>query len=150
MQNPIKNADLTFICPEKWENMTTVGNNKYCGKCKHLVVDFTKLTQEEFDEAIRNAPGRLCGKFTSTQTSSKFLKYAAASAMAASMLAPTSCATEDPAPVHEGAQDPSGQIMEETHFEVVGFVLIPDSTMNEADTTLLEEPFEEDQYFSTE
>lgn len=139
MKRPITNVELTFSCPEKWTNMVDVGDNKYCGKCKHLVVDFTKLTQEELENAARNAPGRLCGKFKSSQMSAQFLKYAAASAMAASILAPTSCAPEDPLPANIQAQQPTEQMVIETDFELLGEVL----TVHEADTVAVEEAFDE-------
>src|SRR5688572_27400339 len=127
MKTPIKDVSLSFSCPEKYENMVDVGNNKYCGTCKHLVVDFTKLSQSEFDEAVKNAPGRLCGRFKSSQMSSGFLKYAAASVMSAAFLAPTSCASEDPLPGNEQSPEAVEQTTEEHEFGFVGIVFIPDT-----------------------
>ena len=149
MKRPIKNIELTFSCPEKWANMSDVGDNKYCRKCRHLVLDFTKLTQEELNDAARKSPGQLCGRFKSSQMSPRFLKYAAASAMAASILAGTSCAPEEPLPTNTDAQR-TEQTIEELDFEFVGVIFDSDSVAVELDTTLFEEPFHGDQPSETE
>ena len=149
MKRPINNVELTFSCHEKWANMSDVGQNKYCEKCRHIVLDFTKLSQEQLNDAARNAPGRLCGRSKSSQMSSRFLKYAAASAMAASILAGTSCAPEEPLPINTDAQLIE-QIIEEPELELVGIIFDPDSVAVELDTTLSEEPFYGHQHFDAE
>lgn len=40
------------------------------------------------------------------------------------------------------------QVTDALQYGFVGIVFIPDSLMNEMDTTLLEEPFDEEKYFS--
>jgi hypothetical protein len=148
MKSPIKNVELSFTCPQKWEAMVDVGNNKYCQNCKHLVVDFTKLTQSEYDDAIKNAPGRLCGLFKSSQMNPTLLKYvAAAAAITASVLVPTSCASDDPLSEKQ-KEPPVEQIIEEHETLFLGIMLVPDSTDNKADTTLLERPLDEDAYLN--
>jgi len=149
MKRAINNVELTFSCPEKWENMSDVGENKYCEQCRHIVLDFTKLSQEELNDAARKCSGRLCGRFRSSQMSSRFLKYAAASAMAASILAGTSCAPEEPLPINTDAQLIE-QIIEEPELELVGIIFDPDAVAVELDTTLSEEPFYGHQHFDAE
>ncbi|HTF05985.1 MAG TPA: hypothetical protein VK826_18275 [Bacteroidia bacterium] len=34
-------------CPEKWENMTPAEQNRFCGKCSRIIIDFTQKTTEE-------------------------------------------------------------------------------------------------------
>jgi len=136
MKDPIKNVELSFACPEKWENLADAGDNKLCLKCQHLVVDFTKLTQEEFNDAVRKAPGRLCGRFKQTQMSSRFLKYAAATTMAASVFAPTSCAPDEVLPAQEQTPLPPHELVLIPYL--VGIVFIPDTIVHEGDTTVVD------------
>ena len=144
MDTPIKNVELSFSCPAKWENLSDMGNNKYCANCGHLVIDFTKLSQEEFNYSAKNAPGRLCGRFKSSQMSSRFLKYAAVSAMAASVLLPTSCISDDPAPADNQTPPSTEQALEEPEDAwVVGIIFIPEPASDEADSILLEGPVDE-------
>jgi hypothetical protein len=147
MKDPIKNVELSFACPEKWENLVDAGDNKMCLKCKHLVVDFTKLSKEEFDDAVRKAPGRLCGRFKQSQMSPRFLKYAAATAMVASVLAPTSCGPDDMFPAEEQTPPPQPELIE---YHTVGIVFTPDTIVHEGDTTFTEGPIDEDEYFREE
>jgi hypothetical protein len=124
----------------KWENLVDVGKDKFCQSCNHIVVDFTKLSQDEFNEAQRNSPGRLCGKFKSSQLSPRFLKYAFVTSLAVSVLAPTSCATDDVPPA-EVQTPPSIDLgTEDVFFETVGIVFTIDSAAQESDSTFIEEP----------
>jgi hypothetical protein len=150
MKDPIKNVELSFACPEKWENLVDAGDNKLCLKCKHLVVDFTKLSKEEFNDAVRKVPGRLCGRFRQSQMSPRFLKYAAATAMVASVMAPTSCGPDDIFPAEDQTPPPQPELIIEHDHEMVGFVFIPDSLLHEGDTTLTEGPLDEEEYFREE
>ena len=34
-------------CSEKWENMSPVDQNRFCGKCSRIIIDFTQKTMEE-------------------------------------------------------------------------------------------------------
>jgi hypothetical protein len=120
-----------------------VGGSKFCDICQYLVIDFTKLTQKEFDNAVRNSPGRLCGRFKQSQMSPRFLRYAAVTVMTASVLAPTSCMQEDALPTED--QTPSLQeSVDERVFYTTGIIAIPDTAINASDTTLSDEPFDEE------
>ena len=143
MESPIKNVELSFSCPEKWENLVDVGENKYCQKCKHLVVDFTKLTQKEFNDAVKNSPGRLCGRFKASQMSTRFLKYAAVTTtIAASVLVPTSCNEDDPLPANK-EEVPVTIEMEEFMGDIplTGIVFDPDVV--QLDSVIIDEPGQE-------
>jgi hypothetical protein len=148
MKNPIKNVALSFSCPAKWEDMISVGGNKFCDTCQHLVIDFTKLSQQEFDDAVKKNPGRLCGKFKSSQMSTRFLKYAAASAVVASVIVPTSCTTEGPLDAEKQSQ-PTQEIIEKETYTTMGIVSIPDSLEYGYDTIKIKD-IDEDEYFKSE
>lgn len=94
MNQSIKNVSLSLECSEDWDSFKPNGDSKFCEKCKHAVVDFSNATQAELDERVKNSEGHLCGRFTISQLSSEFLKYAAASAIVASSLSSISCAPE--------------------------------------------------------
>ena len=143
MKPPIKNVELSFACPERWENLIDVGANKFCEKCQHVVVDFTRLSQEEFKDALKNNPGRLCGRFKSTQMKTPLFKYIAASAITLSVLAPTSCTEEVVLPADKAApevQDPihTPNLIENAGLDhkvvyTTGIVLV--DSLNEVDDT---------------
>jgi hypothetical protein len=134
MKSPIRNVTLSFSCPEKWESLVDVGDNKYCQKCNHLVVDFTRLTQEEFDDAAKKNPGRLCGRFKPSQMRQPVAKYAAITTLAASVLVLASCNEEvvlpanakDPAMTEETIELPSIEVEEELLY-TTGIVFYNDS-----------------------
>lgn len=68
--------------------------------------------------------------------------------MAACVVSPISCLKEDPFPADKTSEPPMEQVTDALQYGFVGIVFIPDSLMNEMDTTLLEEPFDEEKYFS--
>lgn len=43
---------ITFQCPEKWENMKLGMVSRYCGSCKKDVQDFTRLSRAEILEYL--------------------------------------------------------------------------------------------------
>ena len=94
MNQSIKNVSLSLECSEDWDSFKTVGDSKFCEKCKHAVIDFSNATQAELDEKAKSSQGHLCGRFKISQLSSEFLKYAAASAIVASSLSSISCSPE--------------------------------------------------------
>lgn len=98
---PIKNITLAFPCREK------LGPELSCERCSHTIVDFRGKTDVDLKAALSIATRPVCGVFDRTQMSGKFLKYAAATFMAASLtlpakaqegeqidVAPTSCKKE--------------------------------------------------------
>ena len=79
----IKNVTIEFHCPEK------VGDNLFCNKCSHTVVDFTNKTDEELKDETARSKGPVCGLFKKSQLSDQFLKYAAATFIATSLTFPS-------------------------------------------------------------
>jgi TonB family protein len=79
----INNVTLKFSCTEK------LGDNLFCDKCSHNVVDFTTKTTEELQEQINKSLEPVCGIFKKSQLSDQFLKYAAATFIATSLTIPT-------------------------------------------------------------
>jgi hypothetical protein len=133
MKPPIKNVSLSFSCPEKWNSLVDVGDNKFCQKCNHIVVDFTKLSQEELDEAVRKNPGRLCGRFKPSQMKQPLVRYAAVTGVATALLMPVSCTEEvvlptniEPPPIPvESFEFPADE--EEEFYHMGVFIELPDS-----------------------
>ena len=115
MKDDIKNVRLSFQCPQDWNCMKeTTAKERFCANCKHAVKDFTKSNQQELAAAIGGGTTRVCGRFTRSQLSSEFLKYAAASVLGASLL--TACETPaiEPTPPAEIQMPfgPEGEEME--------------------------------------
>jgi len=98
MSKPITNVTLKFPCTEDWNKMDTSSGERICSRCQHKVVDFTNMSDEEYQLHLKNAQ-HVCGRFKKSQLSSEFLKYAAATIIAASALGATSCDTVEPAQV---------------------------------------------------
>lgn len=50
-------------CPEKWENMNSEEQGRFCGKCATIVIDFTKKTTQEIIDFLTARKGEdICGK----------------------------------------------------------------------------------------
>jgi TonB family protein len=76
----IKNVTIEFNCPE------SIADNLFCSKCSHQLIDFTKKTEREFKDILESSNGKVCGLFKKSQLSDRFLKYAAASVIATSVM----------------------------------------------------------------
>jgi hypothetical protein len=126
MDQPIKNITLSFCCQENWNKMTSIDERtKFCATCKHSVIDFTKSTNEEFEE-VRNSGQRVCGRFTKSQMSPSFLRYAAATAL-------ISAVTMSCSPTAEMIQPIQPPIEEEIlmgDVDIVGIVMIPEDSVH--------------------
>jgi hypothetical protein len=113
------------------------------------VIDFRDMSDEEFQRLLKNSTHAVCGRFKKSQMSSDFLKYAAATLIAASSVGGASCITEEPpleAPVIE---QPTLELKyEPTEFVTMGIVFTPldstahDSTMTESNLETLQTPEE--------
>lgn len=66
--NNLKNVALSFICTEDWDKMHPTATGRHCDVCNKAVVDFTNKTQAEFEQAMLEANGKLCGRFKTRQT----------------------------------------------------------------------------------
>lgn len=59
---------ITFQCPEKWENMKLGMVSRYCGSCKKDVQDFTRLSRAEILEYLwENRNREVCGRMYKSQ-----------------------------------------------------------------------------------
>jgi hypothetical protein len=84
METEIKNVRLSVCCSEDWRGFKVISErSRFCGTCRHEVVDFTNATQEEFDHALKSGK-KVCGRFKTSQMNDSFLKLAAASLLIAS------------------------------------------------------------------
>ena len=79
----IKNVTLEFHCPEK------LSDKLFCDKCSHKIIDFTNKTEKELSKEIGKSSRPVCGLFKKSQLSDQFLKYAAATFIATSLIVPT-------------------------------------------------------------
>lgn len=125
MSDTIKDIKLSFQCPMDWNSMKDAEGGKYCDSCKHIVHDFTNARPCEV-KALLESNTRVCGRFKRSQMSANFLKYAAATVIAASGVAANSCMEEEIKPVIPG-QVPS-DLHTPPEFEIMGVIYYaPDS-----------------------
>lgn len=129
---PLTNVCLSFSCPMKWDEMKSISNAKrHCQQCQRVVTDFRNASQQEFDVAIKESGGHLCGRFKKSQLSASFLaKIATAAALVA-------CNTEQPVKPDHTKESPgiflnefapdTTFVTDTTGIELTGIVFIPDS-----------------------
>lgn len=84
MSTPIQNVKLSFSCHEDWKEMAPCQGGKFCASCTKKVYDFTDKTQEDFEKAVLESNGDLCGRFDTEQLATRkpyfsFFKKALAS-----------------------------------------------------------------------
>jgi hypothetical protein len=78
----IENVSLAFECPQNWDSMAVCGNGRFCNVCQKIVYDFTDKSQKDYEIALRQHGGQMCGRFTKKQLtpSVNFAKVAALAA----------------------------------------------------------------------
>ncbi|MBC7864582.1 MAG: carboxypeptidase-like regulatory domain-containing protein [Bacteroidia bacterium] len=54
-------------CTESWDEMTLNGIGKHCASCNKVVIDFSRLSESEIADQIKNAVGKICGRFRKEQ-----------------------------------------------------------------------------------
>ena len=54
-------------CSEKWDNFTPTSNGGFCSSCSKVVVDFSKMTDEEIIKFFSKNQTQTCGRFRSDQ-----------------------------------------------------------------------------------
>jgi hypothetical protein len=54
-------------CSEKWENFTPTSTGGFCGSCFKTVVDFTKMSDTEIMQFLKDKPAHTCGRFRNDQ-----------------------------------------------------------------------------------
>lgn len=129
---PIKNVSLSYACEKNWNSMEEVAGGRFCDSCQHVVHDFTNQSDCELKK-ILNQNARVCGKFKRSQMSTDFLKYAAATLIAASGLAINSCSEEEIVPTFPIENIPGiepeevriGLDSTETESFIVGVIINP-------------------------
>jgi hypothetical protein len=62
---PMK-TDLTLSipkpCGEKWNTFTPTPDGGFCGSCSKVVIDFTKMSDEQMLSYLKNKPTHSCGR----------------------------------------------------------------------------------------
>lgn len=63
-----KKIHIPEPCPEDWSAMTAVRHDcRHCSICEKSVVDFTRKTDAEILDILRQSTGKVCGKFRQDQ-----------------------------------------------------------------------------------
>lgn len=115
MEKEIKNVSLSFCCKEDWNSFTSIDERtRFCGSCKHKVVDFTNANDAEFTQLL-NSNQKICGRFKRSQMSESFLKMAASLVIAASTSS-ISC-------THQENVTPQVPEQESSEIELTGIVM---------------------------
>jgi CarboxypepD_reg-like domain len=57
------NLTIPTPCSEKWENFTPTAAGGHCGSCNEIVIDFTKMTDDEVISYFHQQRGHTCGRF---------------------------------------------------------------------------------------
>lgn len=64
----IKNFSVPSPCHEKWDKMQPQENGRHCDSCQKVVIDFTKMTDQQIiDHLSANAGKKMCGTFKNSQ-----------------------------------------------------------------------------------
>lgn len=93
MDHEIKNVNLSFCCKEDWNGFASIDDKtRFCGSCKHKVVDFTNANESEFNQLIASGE-KICGRFKRSQVNDSFLL--AASIVVAASASSISCTNYD-------------------------------------------------------
>src|SRR6187402_1603316 len=61
------NLSIPTPCHEKWDNFTPVSNGRFCDSCSKVVIDFTKMSDQEILEFMQSKPAHACGRFRPNQ-----------------------------------------------------------------------------------
>ncbi len=54
-------------CHENWDKMLPTEKGRFCNSCAKSVVDYTRMSDTQINEILRNASGNMCGRFTNEQ-----------------------------------------------------------------------------------
>lgn len=99
-------------CPEKWDEMTSDNQGRFCNKCAKIVIDFTKKSTQEIIDFLSGHKGEdICGKLGKpalipVRVSKTMKLFTAALFLTFGSLLFTSCGpTEDEQPVGKVALD---------------------------------------------
>ena len=119
-------------CPQSWDEMTPENGGRHCISCAKTVVDFTRMTDTQIQEALR-APSISCGRFRDDQLNRKLIpppakkrySFAGFYKVAASLLLvqAVGCVETHKDDVQIHSQDKTPQKPETAFTTVSGFVL---------------------------
>jgi len=60
-------------CNERWSEMTSTEQGRFCKACQHQVIDFTKLTDAQIVAYLSKQQGRVCGRMQNFQMNRNLL-----------------------------------------------------------------------------
>ncbi len=63
----MKQIEFSFQCPESVEDMEKSGDKFKCISCKRKIHDFTKDSNEEFQQKVKDSTEEICGVFRKDQ-----------------------------------------------------------------------------------
>lgn len=66
MQNKIK-LSIPKPCSENWNNFISTPDGNFCNSCSKIVIDFTKMNDEEIHAFFTKRPSYACGRFRPDQ-----------------------------------------------------------------------------------
>ena len=93
----IENVQLSFACPQDWDNMATCAGGRFCTVCQKVVYDFTNKSQKDYDRMLKQQNGKMCGRFQPAQLNPT-ATLAKAAALAALSFMPACTNAQIPAP----------------------------------------------------
>lgn len=67
MATPPVKFNVPEPCSEKWEKMTATDRGAFCASCSKNLYDFTKMTDAQITDVIRNSTEKVCGRFRNDQ-----------------------------------------------------------------------------------
>jgi TonB family protein len=67
MATPPVKFNLPEPCSEKWEQMQPTERGAFCASCSKNLYDFTKMTDAQITDVIRNSTEKVCGRFRNDQ-----------------------------------------------------------------------------------
>lgn len=59
----IRDLRIAKPCHASWDEMKGDDRTRFCGQCGHNVYNFTGMSQDEVARHLREAEGRVCGRF---------------------------------------------------------------------------------------
>lgn len=67
MKIRVSQIDIPIPCDEKWNEMTSKSNGRFCDSCSKTVVDFTSLSDPKVLGLLERSSDQLCGRFRRDQ-----------------------------------------------------------------------------------
>lgn len=68
LNTDIQSIKIGYSCQQDWQAMSAVDSNKYCQSCNKIVIDFSRLSDEEILQYFEKQQGKKsCGYFNEQQ-----------------------------------------------------------------------------------